>query len=324
MTQTHLGGDSSGSSPSGVGAPGRARIAARTLRTDRWWVEPAVTFTLLVAWLLYALIRTASQRYYFVEEYHYLSPFSSPCLSASCVPAARDFGTWFGEFPPFVPLGLLVLPFLLGFRLTCYYYRKAYYRSFWLSPPACAVAEPHAKYTGETRFPLILQNAHRYFFYAAIVVSLINTYDVIRAFHGKDGGFGIGLGTLIMLVNVVFLWAYTASCHSCRHLIGGRLQALLQAPGPLLAVDPGVEAQHPAHAARLDDARDPHGHGRLHRAGVGGRHHRSEAGELTWLLPTRRRRTGSSATSTTSSSSAPVAPVCAPLSPPARPVCAWP
>jgi len=84
-----------------------------------------------VAWLLYALVRTASQRYYFVEEYHYLSPFSSPCLSASCVPASRDFGTWFGEFPPFVPLGLLVLPFLLGFRLTCYYYRRAYYRAFW-------------------------------------------------------------------------------------------------------------------------------------------------------------------------------------------------
>jgi hypothetical protein len=230
MTQTHLGGDSSGPTASGVRSPGRASIAARTLRTDRWWVEPAVTFTLLVAWLLYALVRTASQRYYFVEEYHYLSPFSSPCLSASCVPAARDFGTWFGEFPPFVPLGLLVLPFLLGFRLTCYYYRKAYYRSFWLSPPACAVAEPHGTYTGETRFPLILQNAHRYFFYAAIVVSLINTYDVIRAFHGKDGGFGIGLGTLIMLVNVIFLWAYTASCHSCRHLIGGRLRHFSKHP----------------------------------------------------------------------------------------------
>jgi hypothetical protein len=234
MTQTHLGGNSSGgalgSDAAGVGSPGRASIAARTLRTDRWWVQPAVTFTLLVAWLLYALIRTASQRYYFVEEFHYLSPFSSPCLSASCVPASRDFGTWFGEFPPFVPLGLLVLPFLLGFRLTCYYYRKAYYRAFWLSPPACAVAEPHGKYTGETRFPLILQNSHRYFFYAALIVSLINTYDVIRAFHGKDGGFGIGLGTLIMLVNVLFLWAYTLSCHSCRHLIGGRLRHFSKHP----------------------------------------------------------------------------------------------
>ena len=195
-------GTATAGSPQGVGAPGRARIAARTLRTDRWWFEPALTFTLLTLWLLYALVRTASQRAYFVEEYHYLSPFSSPCVSASCIPAARDFGTWFGEFPPFIPFALLVLPFLLGFRLTCYYYRKAYYRAFWLSPPACAVAEPHAKYTGETRFPLVMQNIHRYFFYAAIVVSLVNTYDALKAFHGRDGGFGIGLGTLFRF------WAY--------------------------------------------------------------------------------------------------------------------
>ncbi|RZK70180.1 MAG: hypothetical protein EOP25_09970, partial [Rhodococcus sp. (in: high G+C Gram-positive bacteria)] len=119
--------------------------------------------------------------------------------------------------------GFLVLPFLLGFRLTCYYYRKAYYRSVWFSPPACAVAEPHRTYTGETRLPLIVQNAHRYFFYVALVVSLINTYDAIRAFHGADGGFGIGLGTLVMVCNVILLWAYTVSCHSCRHVTGGRL-----------------------------------------------------------------------------------------------------
>jgi hypothetical protein len=214
----------------GVQSPGRATIAARTQRTDRWWVQGAVTVALLVAWLLYALIRTSSQRAYFVPQYHYLSPFSSPCVTASCNPDAMDFGQWFGKFPPFIPFGLLVLPFLLGFRLTCYYYRKAYYRAFWLSPPACAVAEPHAKYTGETRFPLILQNLHRYFFYAAVVVSLVNTYDVIRAFHGKDGGFGIGLGTLVMLANVVLLWAYTASCHSCRHITGGRLKHFSKHP----------------------------------------------------------------------------------------------
>jgi len=106
-----LGGDSPavGSMGEGVGAPARAAIADRTLRTDRWWLQPAITFTLLVIWLLYALVRTASQRAYFVEEYHYLSPFSSPCVSSSCIPAARDFGTWFGDFPPFVPFALLVL-----------------------------------------------------------------------------------------------------------------------------------------------------------------------------------------------------------------------
>ena len=214
----------------GVEAPGRARIAARTLRTGRWWVQPLVTAVLLTAWVLYALVRTASQRAYFVPEFHYLSPFSSPCVTASCNPQAMDFGQWLGKFPPFVPFGLLVLPFLLGFRLTCYYYRKAYYRAFWLSPPACAVAEPHRKYTGETRFPLIMQNLHRYFFYIAALISLINTYDAIRAFIKEDGSFGLGLGNLILVANVVLLWLYTASCHSCRSIIGGRLNHFSKHP----------------------------------------------------------------------------------------------
>ena len=214
----------------GVGSPGRARIEARTLRTDRWWQAPLITTVLLSAWVIYAVVRTATQRAYFVEQYHYLSPFSSPCVSESCVPAARDFGAWFGHFPPLIPLAIVVLPFLLGFRLTCYYYRRAYYRSFWLSPPACAVAEPHAKYSGETRFPLIVQNIHRYFFYAAIVVSAVNTYDAVRAFQGGDGGFGMGLGTLIMIANVLLLWAYTLSCHSCRHITGGRLRHFSKHP----------------------------------------------------------------------------------------------
>jgi len=214
----------------GTQSAGRAQIAARTLRTDQWWRDPLVTFVLLTAWLMYGILRTASQRAYFVEKYHYLTPFFSPCVTASCVPESRDFGTWFGHFPPFMPFAIIGLVFLLGFRVTCYYYRKAYYRAFWASPPACAVTEPHRRYTGETRFPLIVQNLHRYFFYAAVLISLVNTYDLIRAFHGADGGFGIGLGTLVMLVNVVLLWAYTASCHSCRHITGGRLRHFSKHP----------------------------------------------------------------------------------------------
>ena len=214
----------------GVFSAGRASIAQRTLRTDNWRRAPILTVVLLTLWVLYALIRTMTQRNYFVEEFHYLSPFSSPCVSASCPPEARDFGTWFGDFPPLIPLAILSLPFLLGFRLTCYYYRRAYYRSYWLSPPACAVPDAHARYSGETRFPLIIQNVHRYFFYAAVLVSLVNTYDAIRAFQGKDGGFGIGLGTVIMVGNVVLLWAYTISCHSCRHITGGRLKHFSRHP----------------------------------------------------------------------------------------------
>ncbi len=214
----------------GVGGRERARIDARTLRTDRWWVSPLLTFLALSAWLLYGLVRAASQKYYWVPDYHYLTPFASPCLSTSCEPGSSHFGTPFGDFPPLIPFAVLTLPFLLLFRLTCYYYRKAYYRAFWLSPPACAVAEPHTRYSGETRFPLILQNAHRYFFYAATLISLINTYDALVAFQGPDGGFGLGLGNIVLIINVVLLWCYTLSCHSCRHLTAGRINHFSRHP----------------------------------------------------------------------------------------------
>lgn len=208
----------------GVFSKTRARIAERTLRTDRWWVPPLLTVLGLSAFIIYATVRSFVRTAYWVPDYHYLTPFYSPCLSVSCVPGSSHFGEPFPELPMWIPLGFVVLPFLLGFRLTCYYYRKAYYRSVWFSPPACAVAEPHAKYTGETRLPLIIQNSHRYFFYVALVVSLINTYDAVIAFHGKDGGFGFGLGNIVLLGNVILLWAYTLSCHSCRHIAGGRLK----------------------------------------------------------------------------------------------------
>ncbi len=183
----------------------------------------------LAVFVVYATVRSFARTAYWVDDYHYLTPFYSPCVSASCVPGSSHFGVWVGELPMWIPLAFVSLPFLLVFRLTCYYYRKAYYRSFWLSPPACAVAEPHATYTGETRFPLIVQNAHRYFFYIGFVISLVNTYDAILAFHSPSG-FGFGLGNVILVVNVILLWGYTLSCHSCRHVTGGRLKHFSKHP----------------------------------------------------------------------------------------------
>jgi hypothetical protein len=219
-----------GQTDTGVHAPSRARIPERTLRKDRWWLPPLVTTLGLATFVIYATIRSFVRTAYWVPQYHYLTPFYSPCLSESCAPGSSHFGHWFGELPSWIPLGFVVLPFLLGFRLTCYYYRKAYYRAVWFSPPACAVAEPHGKYTGETRLPLIIQNVHRYFFYVATIVSLINTWDAIYAFHGESGGFGFGLGNIILLANVILLWAYTLSCHSCRHVTGGRLKHFSKHP----------------------------------------------------------------------------------------------
>ena len=208
---------------------GRAAIAARTLRTDRWWIPPLATAVGLLAWIAYATVRVFMQKDYFVGDFNYLTPFYSPCISNGCVPDSAHFGTFLPDVW-WLPYAALTLPFLLLFRFTCYYYRKAYYRAFWFSPPACAVAEPHATYSGETRFPLLGQNLHRYFFYAAVLISLINTYDAIKAFETGDGEFGLGLGNLVLLGNVVALWAYTASCHSCRSIIGGRLNHFSKHP----------------------------------------------------------------------------------------------
>jgi hypothetical protein len=213
-----------------TGAPGRAEIAERTLRVDRWWLPPLLTFAGLTAFVIYGSVRAFMNDHYWVPEHHYLAPLYSPCLSEACQPGASHFGQWFPDFGPLITPPLFVLPFALGFRLTCYYYRQAYYRAFWLSPPACAVAEPHRRYTGETRLPLLAQNLHRYFFYAAIAVASILTYDAVIAFSGSNGGVGAGLGTVILVVNAVLIWAYTLSCHSCRHLVGGRLKHFSRHP----------------------------------------------------------------------------------------------
>lgn len=214
----------SGLAPSERPQSARTVISARTLRTDHWWVSPLVTAAVLGCFIVYTAIRLFMRDYYWVGEYHYLTPLYSPCLSASCAPGSSHFGTPLPAFPLALPLPILIFPILAGFRASCYYYRKAGYRAFLLSPPGCAVAEPAKKYSGENRFPLIIQNLHRYFFYLASVLLLINTYDAVLAFFPASGGFGVGLGSLILLVNVTMLWLYSLSCHACRHIFGGRLK----------------------------------------------------------------------------------------------------
>ena len=110
-------------------------------------------------------------------------------------------------------------------------YRKAYYRSFWQSPPACAVAEPHKSYSGETKAPLIVQNSHRYFFFIGMIFNAILTYDAILAFRNPEKQWGhMSVGTLVLLLNATLLWGYSLSCHSCRHTVGGRLRNFSKHP----------------------------------------------------------------------------------------------
>jgi len=219
---------------SGVFSPSRAKIEERTLRTDKWWLQPLAIFSVLFSFVIYATFRAFENANYFVKESHLISPFYSPCLSESCDPGATLFG--------FTPVSssifnfalspaLIILIFPLGFRMTCYYYRKSYYRSFWMSPPACAVAEPHKTYTGETRAPLILQNAHRWFFYAGLIFNIILTYDAAISFRNEAGEWGhMSLGSLVLTFSAVMLWMYSLSCHTCRHTIGGRLKHFSKHP----------------------------------------------------------------------------------------------
>lgn len=180
----------------------------RTQRRDAWWLEAIPVIILLGGFGVYATLRAFEGAYY--QWGPYLSPFYSPLID----PAHH---VW-----PFSP-ALLILAGPLGFRMTCYYYRKAYYRAFFLDPPACAVGErAHKNYRGETKFPFILQNAHRYFLYLAVLFICFLWYDAIRAFY-YEGHFFMGVGSLVMLVNVVLLTLYLFSCHSLRHLVGGKL-----------------------------------------------------------------------------------------------------
>ena len=181
-----------------------------TMRHDAWWVELVPVVLILGAFTIYATWRTFEGAYY--EWGPYLSPFYSPLIKPR----------WWPLSP-----AVLILWAPLGFRATCYYYRKAYYRSFTLHPPGCAVAEgARGEYHGETSFPLILQNLHRYFLYIAIVFLVILWYDAALAFRfssptGKQ--FGVGLGSLVLLANIILLTGYTLSCHSLRHIVGGNV-----------------------------------------------------------------------------------------------------
>ena len=195
------------------------RPLGATSRRDRWWLTPLLTVTALTTFGIYSIVVAASNTDYEItrDGARLLSPFYSPDLRSLI---GLHISFTYAFFVIWAPLGL---------RASCYYYRKAYYRSYFLAPPACAVAgRPKAagRYTGESRLPFILNNVHRVFFYFAVIVIGFLSYDAIRSlFYSTSTGtrFGISLGTVIMFANVVLLSAFTFGCNSFRHLIGGRL-----------------------------------------------------------------------------------------------------
>ncbi|MEO8029998.1 MAG: succinate dehydrogenase [Gemmatimonadota bacterium] len=209
------------------------RRFGETMRTDAWWVQPAVVFLILTCFLGYANWAAWQGAHYSFGNY--LSPFYSPELWGTSPHA------WFGPPPAWWPSwlvfspALIILPFPGLFRVTCYYYRGAYYKAFWADPPSCSVGEPRQRYWGEASLPLIIQNVHRYFLYVALVFLVILLSDVYKAMWFTDPAtgravFGIGVGTVVLAANLTLLGGYTLGCHSLRHIIGGYKDRLSGSP----------------------------------------------------------------------------------------------
>jgi hypothetical protein len=205
----------------------------QTSRPDAWWVYPLFTFLGLGSFVVYSTWAAFQGKYYISGPY--LSPMYAPLLFGQPGEDAW-FGAMPGWLPSFVTAAMLILWAPGGFRLTCYYYRGAYYKAFWADPPNCTVGEPRKKYLGERYFPLIVQNVHRYFMYLALIFLVLLAYDVYKATQFADG-FGIGVGTLVLLINVILLGSYTLGCHSLRHLVGGLFDRLSRHPARKKAYD---------------------------------------------------------------------------------------
>ena len=203
-----------------------------TSRRDAWWVQPVAVFAGLAAAVVYMTWAAIQGEHYALGNY--LSPLYSPELFGDS--SHSLFGPQPGWWPAWLPFSpaFLILWAPAGFRVTCYYYRGAYYKAFWADPPSCAVGEPRNAFRGENSFPLIVQNVHRYFLYLALGFVVILTYDAWAALWFEDAAgevsFGIGVGSLVLALNAVLLGGYTFSCHSLRHLVGGRHDCISDRP----------------------------------------------------------------------------------------------
>lgn len=230
--------------------PGQEKTFGATARRDAWWIGPALTFLGLLAFLIYANyvvflipgyfeIRKDPTDFFKTDNpaiAPYLAPFHAPLIFDK-----QSHHAWVNEaqpgwWPSWSPIrfssAMLILIFPAMFRFTCYYYRKAYYRAFWADPPACAVGEPRKSYWGENRLPLLIQNSHRYWMYFAVLFLVLLGWDALLSFRWPvldanqyptgEYRFGMGLGSLIMIINVICLCMFTFGCNSVRHLVGGR------------------------------------------------------------------------------------------------------
>ena len=213
-----------------------ARGFGRTERFDNWWKGPFVTALFLGTCVVYATWRGFMEADFWIfsdfgrsagnqtlaienKGSHVLSPLFSPLI----IPGEEGLGSFVPDWLNWMSPAMFILIFPAGFRMTCYYYRKAYYRSWLSNPVACAVSTPFDSYSGERRL-FLFQNLHRYFMYAALLYLFILSYDVLISmkYHDSTGSaYGLSVGTIVLSLNVLLLGGYTLGCHSFRHTIGG-------------------------------------------------------------------------------------------------------
>ncbi len=185
----------------------------KTLRRDNWWAGPATTGLIITSFIVYATFRGFENAHYEIGPY--LSPMYSPLIDTSFAKG----------WPIPVSGAMLILGGPASFRLTCYYYRKAYYRAFAMDPPGCAVGERNAHtYNGERKL-WIFQNLHRFTLYIAIMFLVFLWHDAVKGLIGWSDGTHLNVGTLVITMNATLLSLYTLSCHALRHLVGGNVNS---------------------------------------------------------------------------------------------------
>ena len=228
-----------------------------TQRTDNWQMQPMLTLIGLGLFVIYATFRGLENAYFEIPNSQVISPFYSPyipnLLGALGVHIHHPF---FEHQLADGHMGWLISPaiFILWvpalFRGTCYFYRRAYYRSIFASPSACAVG-PKAgnplldtlkgtfgrllgagrKYFGESALPMVLMNMHRYSFYLAALFIVILVIDALFSlFQPGFTGIRIGFSSILLFVDLAVLSGYTFGCHSYRHLLGGQIDCFSSCP----------------------------------------------------------------------------------------------
>ncbi len=235
-----------------------------TQRTDNWQMEPMLTLAGLVLFVIYATYRGLENANFEIPGTQVVSPFYSPYIPNllgaigihlnhpffhQLLADSSHFGAE-GHYGWIISPAIFILWVPALFRGTCYFYRRAYYRSIFASPSACAVG-PKAgnplldglkstfgrllgagrKYTGERFLPMAIMNIHRYSFYLAALFIVILFLDaIVSLFQPGFTGLRIGLSSVLLFVDLGVLSMYTFGCHSWRHVLGGQVDCFSSCP----------------------------------------------------------------------------------------------